>query len=122
MTRRGAWVAALMLLAALLAAVPSLGILPLGGREPARSGGQAPADSQTQANQQGPDGGQTPADHRAPSAGQVPQGGGLGVTPPGRREPPAVADRPGNDPGGGDGGDGSGGSGDDGGGGSSGPG
>jgi eukaryotic-like serine/threonine-protein kinase len=123
--RRGAWVAGLMLLAALLAAVPSLGILPLSGREPARSGGQAPADSQTQANQQGPDGGQTPADHRAPSAGQVSRGGGLGVTPPGRQEPPAVADRPGNDPGGGNGGnggDGSGGSGDDGGGGSSGPG
>jgi serine/threonine-protein kinase len=126
MTRRGAWVAALMLLAALLAAVPSLGVLPLGGREPARSGGQAPADTQTQANQQGPDGGQTPADQRAPSAGQVSQGGGLGVTPPGRQQTPAVADRPGNDPGGGgggDGGDGSGGPGDDGGGGgSSGPG
>ena len=124
-TRRGAWVAALVLLAALLAAVRSLGTLSLDGREPARSGGQAPAGGQTQVNRQGPDGGRPPADHRAPSAGQVSVGGGLGVTPPGRQQTPAVADRPGNDPGGGNGGDGegSGGSGDDGGGGgSSGPG
>jgi eukaryotic-like serine/threonine-protein kinase len=114
--RRGAWVAALVLLAALLAAVPSLGVLPLGGREPARSGGQTPAGGQTQANQQGPDGGRTSVDHRAPSAGQVSQGGGLGVTPPARQEPPVVADRPGH---GGEGSGGSGGSGDDGGGGGS---
>jgi eukaryotic-like serine/threonine-protein kinase len=42
--RRVAWVAAAVLLAVLLAAVPSLGVLPVGGREPARPGGQAPAD------------------------------------------------------------------------------
>jgi eukaryotic-like serine/threonine-protein kinase len=120
--RRGAWVAALVLLAALLAAVPSLGTLSLDRREPARSGGQAPAGGQTQVNQQGPDGGRPPADHQAPSAGQVSQGGGLGVTPPGRQHTPAVADRPGNDPGGGNGGNGEGSGDDGGGGGSSGPG
>jgi len=53
--RRGAWVAAALLLAALLAAVPSLGVLPLGGRDPARPGVQAPAGDQA------PPGGQTPA-------------------------------------------------------------
>jgi eukaryotic-like serine/threonine-protein kinase len=121
--RRGTRVTAVLLLAALLAAVPSLGLLRLGGREPARPGGQAPADGQTRANQQGSDGGQTSADGQAPSAGQVSQGGGLGVAPPGRQETPAVADPPGNDPGDGNGGGGGEGSGDDGGGGgSSGPG
>jgi hypothetical protein len=73
--RRGAWVAALVLLAALLAAVPSLGILPLDGREPARPGGQVPA------------------------GGQAPAGGGLGTTGAGQGTAPAGdADRPGRDP------------------------
>jgi hypothetical protein len=73
--RRGAWVAALVLLAALLAAVPSLGILPLDGREPARPGGQVPAGD------------------------QAPAGGGLGTTGAGQGTAPAGdADRPGRDP------------------------
>jgi eukaryotic-like serine/threonine-protein kinase len=82
--RRGAWVAAALLLAALLAAVPAFGILPLGGREPAGPGVQAPA------------------------------GGSLGAAGPGQQETPAaVVNRPGRDPGGEDGGSGGEGSGGD---------
>jgi len=76
MARRGAWVAAALLLAALPAAVPSLGILPLDGREPARPG------------------------ERAPAGGQAPAGGGVGATQAGQGATPAgVDDRPGRDPG-----------------------
>jgi eukaryotic-like serine/threonine-protein kinase len=75
MARRGAWLAAALLLAALLAAVPSLGILPLDGRESARPGGQVPA------------------------GGQAPDGGGVGATAAGQAPTPrGVADRPARDP------------------------
>jgi eukaryotic-like serine/threonine-protein kinase len=125
--RRGAWVAAALLLAALLAAVPAFGTLPLGGRKPAGPGVQAPVGGSA------PTSGQAPAGGRASTDGQAPAGGGLGAAGPGRQETPGgVVNRPGHDPGdedGGDGGegsggddDGSGGEGSGGGGGSSGPG
>jgi serine/threonine-protein kinase len=98
--RRGAWVAALLLLVALLAAVPSLGLLPPDGRTPARPGGQAPPAGQPAA------GGQTPAASwvGAPEAGQAPAGaaGRLGLD----------GDRAGDDGGAGSGGSGGGGGGD----------
>jgi eukaryotic-like serine/threonine-protein kinase len=98
--RRGALVAALLLLAALLAAAPG----PLGGREPARPGGQVPS------------GGQVPAggDRGRAEPGQTPTSAGT-VAPP----TPDPGDR--DDHGGGEGSGGSGGGGGDGGG-SSGPG
>jgi eukaryotic-like serine/threonine-protein kinase len=81
MARRGAWVAAALLLAALLAAVPSLGILSPDGREPARPGARIP------------EGGQ------APARGQASNGGGVGATKAGQGATPAgVADRPERDP------------------------
>jgi hypothetical protein len=69
--RRGAWVAALLLLLALLAAVPSLGLLPPEGRTPARSGGQPPAAGQPAAGGQAPPG----SGVGAAEAGQAPAGG-----------------------------------------------
>jgi eukaryotic-like serine/threonine-protein kinase len=112
--RREAWmVAAAVLLAVLLVAVPGLGLVPLGGREPAGPVGQAPAGGQ------------------APTGGQAPAGGGLGAAEVGQGQTPAGgADQPGRDLGdgngrdGGDDGEGSGGGGsggEGGGGGSSGP-
>jgi hypothetical protein len=90
--RRGAWVAVLVLLAALLAALPSLGLLPLDGRGPARPGESAA------------EGGQAPGDS-APAGGQAPAGGGLGATEAGQAPTPAGgADRLGRDGGDQDGG------------------
>jgi serine/threonine-protein kinase len=63
--RRGAWIAALLLLVALLAAVPSLGILPLDG-----PGERMPADV------------------------QAPTGGGLGATEAGQGETPTAVPGP----------------------------
>jgi eukaryotic-like serine/threonine-protein kinase len=78
--RRGTWVMAALLLAALLAAVPSLGLLPLDGREPARSGGQAPAGGQVPADAATPASGENPAGDQASAAGETQASGGNGAT------------------------------------------
>jgi serine/threonine-protein kinase len=73
--RRGAWVMAALLLAALLAAVPSLGLLQLRGREPTRPGGQAPAGGQVPADAATPASGENPAGDQASAAGETQTGG-----------------------------------------------
>jgi hypothetical protein len=103
--RRGAWVAAGLLLAALLAAGPSLGGLLLDGLGPARSSGRPPAgaDSPAPADRGVPGGlGEpAPADGQAPGGtvgGQAPAGGGTVTTAPAGT--PGAADPPRRDLGG----------------------
>jgi hypothetical protein len=91
--RRGAWVAALVLLVALLAAVPGLGLLPPDGRTPPRSGGQAPAGGGVGATQAGqaPAGGagqlgldgDRAGEHGGEGSGRSGGGGGGGRSGPG---------------------------------------
>ncbi|HET6748521.1 MAG TPA: serine/threonine-protein kinase [Actinomycetes bacterium] len=103
--RRGAWVAAGLLLAALLAAGPSLGGLLLDGLGPARPSGRPPtgADSPAPADRGVPGGlGEpAPADGQAPggtAGGQAPAGGGTVTSAPAGT--PGAADPPRRDLGG----------------------